>query len=495
VIDSTRLRAAPLIFVALSVAACDRLRGVSTEDAGPAPLAPKEIGAAKAPPKPKPLPPVPPLPDLPILEEQEPAQKLPFGIKLPIKTSSSGCGGGVWTGNEMVAMPCVQGGLLFGREEVGARALVSSKLLKADASAMPRVVDHRFVGLEGPVRDQKSTPACTAFALAAALDHAVARWTGKPPGLSAMEIWSRYKTPYAHKAIGANLGQTIALEQAWPFEERTAKGWIACESGVKPPKEGCGLTPDPKKAAKNTSEAAATFTDVTYLSEPDTDDIKELLAAGQDVIVSLALPPTFAATGRAGARYVPHWLEPEPDGGHALVVSGYVTLAKATYFLLHNSWGTRWGDNGYAWIHASTLQKHLREALVVDAEPTVRDAARVKRVRGAFTCDAPLVPDSIRGTCTPLCPDGSPRSDGVCPVPSHCGPGLVNLTGVCVAAAPSVKGADPRSGISWRCGPGGCAYELPRASAPDCKGNTCKASCPAPVFRIAKVGDDLTCVE
>lgn len=40
--------------------------------------------------------------------------------------------------------------------------------------------------------------------------------------------------------------------------------------------------------------------------------------------------------------------------------------------------------------------------------------ATQRRVRGAFTCDAPLVPDSMRGTCAPICPDGSPRSDGFC---------------------------------------------------------------------------------
>lgn len=471
-------------------------------DAGPAPVAPKELGAAKAPPKPKAMPPLPPLPDLPILEQQQQrVVELPFGVKItPVSmgaggSASSGCRGGIWNGNEVVALPCARDGLLFGREDTGAQPLVSARLLEQDLASLPKIVDHRFSGSEGPIRNQKTSPACTAFALAAAMDHAVARWTGSAPGVSAMEIWSRYHTPIARKAIKANLGLGVGAESGWPFDERTAKGWLECESGQKPPKEGCGLLPDAQKQAKQTSAPVATFTQITYIDGPSAEDIEEHLAGGQDVIVSMELAKTFAPKGKAGAQYVPHWTDEDPDGGHALLLVGYVKLAKATYFLMHNSWGTGWGDGGYAWIHETTLMRHLREALVVDAEPTLRDAARPKRDRGAYTCEGDLVPDSLRGTCTPKCPDGSPRHDGVCPVAGQCPEGMVNLTGVCVAAAPKASGSDPKSGIAWSCAPGGCTYVLPKAKAPDCKGTVCRASCPAPVFRIARAGDDLTCIE
>jgi hypothetical protein len=484
-----------LLWLGTSILLCVACDAISRkgDDAGPAPVAAKEMGKPRVPPRPKPLPPAPPLPDLPILEAQEPTTKLPFGISLP--RAAIECSGTVWTGNEMVAVPCAQNGILFGREAPGAKALVSARLLPANVVAMPAIVDHRFTGLEGPARNQLSSPACTAFALAGAIDHAVARWSGKAPGVSPMEIWSRYHAPSATKAIGVNLGKTVSLDQAWPFDERTAKGWLACEAGPKPPKEGCGLPPDPKRVAKTAAEPAATLTNVTYLDDPDVDDIREQLAAGQDVIVSMELPASFTPKGKPGARYVPHWAEPAPNRAHAMLLAGYVTLARATYFLIHNSWGAGWGDAGYAWIHATTLERHMREALAIDAEPFARDAARQKRSRGAYTCDPGLVPDSVRGTCTPPCGDGSPRSDGFCAVAEHCPTGLVNLTGVCVQAAPTARGSDSKSGISWACGPGGCTYDLPRTHAPDCLGSRCKASCPAPIFRIARAGDDLTCIE
>jgi hypothetical protein len=486
---------APLAVVC-TLAGCDAIRS-SEPDAGPAPVAPREMIAAKVPPKPKAAPPVPPLPNLPVLEQQEKAPAAPPSLRSAFgltPADAGGCGGIVWNGAEAVALPCARNGLLFGRDAKGARALVSAKLLDADPAAIPAIVNHSFVGFEGAVRDQRSSPTCTAFALAAAIDQAVARWTGKPSNVSMMEIWSRYHEPYAQQAIGQNLTKGVGAEATWPFDERVAKGWLPCEAGAKPPKEGCGLSPDARQIAKQAAAPVATFTDVTYIEDADADAIKRSLSIGEDVIVTLDLPETFATKGPAGARYVPHWTTPKVEGGHALLLAGYVALPKATYFLMHNSWGRNWGDGGYAWIHATTLEKYMREALVVDAEPVLRDASKHVRVRGAFSCDAPLVPDSIRGTCTPACPDGSPRSDGFCADLSHCPAGQVNLTGVCVVAAPKTRGSDPKTGIAWACGPGGCAYDVPKKVAPDCKGNVCKTSCPAPIFRLATTGDDLTCM-
>jgi hypothetical protein len=36
---------------------------------------------------------------------------------------------------------------------------------------------------------------------------------------------------------------------------------------------------------------------------------------------------------------------------------------------------------------------------------------------------------------------------------------------------------------------------LPKSSDPTCSGSTCAASCPAPDFHMAKMGDALVCVE
>jgi hypothetical protein len=250
---------------------------------------------------------------------------------------------------------------------------------------------------------------------------------------------------------------------------------------------------DPNKVARADAKPIASFTHVEYLGANDLGTFEAKLAAGQDVIVAIDLPEAFVPSGKAGARYVPNYTQIAKDPGHAIVVAGYAALPHATYFLLHNSWGTGWGDGGYAWIHEATLRAHLHEALVLDAEPAVPTAVRPKRQRGETTCAQGRVPDSIRGTCSVPCPDGSPRHDGVCAVAGQCPAGMVNLTGQCVRAAPGVSGAT--NDISWRCGSGGCAYTVAKKLDPACTGAICAVSCPAPEFRLAAVGGRLTCIE
>jgi len=407
---------------------------------------------------------------------------------------------GVWNGTDVVARSCAKAAL-FGSNQEGATPLIKHSTLRGGpkvAPVLPAVIDHRLDGTEGPIRNQTTVPACTAFAEAAAIDHAIARWSTKPPHVSVMEIWSRYHTSIEQNAINANVAQAFGAEEDWPFAVAEATSWLPCDQVENSKKYGCGQPVDAVHAKRADSHVVAHFTRVIFLKEPDANALRTMVAAGQDVIVTMTIPDSFVAKGKAGGRYIPHYETVQnQDVGHAMVVAGYATLPHGTYFLLHNSWGTGWGDAGYAWIHEATIAKWTREYLVIDAVPEVRDAQqRALRARGATTCDGDLVLDSIRGTCASRCPDGSPHHDGVCAAAKNpCPAGYVNLTGTCVVAAPSTTGTDPTSGIAWKCGAGGCSYDLPRGVDPSCSGNTCKASCPAPDYRIAKEGDHVTCVE
>jgi C1A family cysteine protease len=473
----------------VSLAACSRASrpGAEAVDAGPADLLATDTSPAKPPPALRAPPSAPPLPDLPTLEKQEP--------KSASKGSPALSGLSAWSGDEVVSLIKLgKGGSLFGRSAArGAEPLVRFRELHVDATRLPKVVDHRASKDEGPVRNQKSVPACSAFALATAIDHAVGRWTGTPGNVSVMEIWARYHEPYTAKAVTGNLGEGVGPEAGWPFDERLANTWVPCEDAPKAAKGQCGLRPDPARVAKTRGQEVASITSATTLDELDTDDIKEQLAAGKDVIVALEVPRTLAPTGKVGARYLPHWRDADEVGGHAVVLAGYATLGVATYFLVHNSWGTSWGDGGYAYIHEKTLKSSLREALVVDAEPVQRDKKKQKVDRATATCQGTLVPDTTRTSCSAPCPDGGPRHGGVCGQTAGCPEGMVNLTGECVLAAPTTRGAEA-SGLSWRCGASGCTYEVPRTIAADCSGNVCRTSCPAPSYRLAKLGDDLVCV-
>jgi hypothetical protein len=348
------------------------------------------------------------------------------------------------------------------------------------------------------MRNQGNAPACTAFATAAAIDHAITRWSGRSTPSSTMQIWSRYHSPSVDTSLLSNVGQPIGAEQAWPFNATEAVTWIPCADLPKGSKARCGVAIDDVRLQKLEASPIGELTEVEYLATPaDTPTLQAKIAAGQDIMVGMELPNAFVPKGRPGSRYIPHYTKSAgPDAGHAVVLVGYAHLPHGTYFLLHNSWGTGWGDGGYAWIHEATLALWARELVAVDAEPLERDASsRPKRDRGTTACAAGLLPDSIRAACSPACPDGSPRHDDVCAVAGQCPASYVNLSGACVLAAPAVKGSDPATGIAWTCGPGGCAYTLPRASDPTCSGSTCNASCPAPDFHLARMGTALVCVE
>jgi len=485
------MRRALIVLVAL--VRCGACRSDNV-DAGPAATSAKDTSPAKAPPPLRaPHPAVPALPDLPSLASHEPAAALPTDVNL----EATKCAG-VWNGSDVSPRLCMKAAL-FSSQVEGAVALVSASLLHADLAQLPAVVDHRTDGTEGVVRDQTTVPACTAFAEASAIDHAIGRWTGKAAHVSVMEIWSRYHTSTEENALASNLDQPLGKEEDWPFSTTEANGWLGCDQidAAMKKKYGCGQPINAAHAAK-TSDAIARFTHVHLLKAADAAVIRETIAAGQDVVVAMLVPDAFVPKGKPGARYIPHYPSVKNEEvGHAMVIAGYANFAHGTYFLLHNSWGSTWGDGGYAWIHEATIARWTREAVVIDAEPQVRDAKqRPIRARGETTCDGDFVQDSIKGTCTPRCPDQSPRHDGVCPAATNpCPAGFVNLTGVCVHAAPIGSGNDSDSGISWTCGAGGCAYVLPRAADPTCTGNVCRASCPAPDYRIAKEGSQLVCIE
>jgi hypothetical protein len=489
----------PACLTAFVVGFCS-CHGPSTvaDDAGPSALAAKDLSAPKKPPalrvahmK------VPPLPDLPALSAHEAPAQAPVDSELVDNPCHA-----VWTGSQTAPLACARS-LLFGAAEAaqgggGANLLVPRTLLARDPSVLPAVSDHRLEGTEGATRNQGQVPACTAFATATALDHALIRWSGQHMAASTMQIWARYHSPSVETSLLSNVGQPIGPEQAWPFDAREALTWVPCADVPKSAKARCGAPVDDPRIGKVVTSSLGDFTEVEYLPMPfDTTLTKTKIAAGQDIIVGMELPKAFVPKGLAGARYIPHYTKSAgPDAGHALVLAGYAQVPHGTYFLAHNSWGTGWGDGGYAWIHEATLAAWVHEAVAVDAEPLDRDAtSRPRKDRWAKGCDPGLLPDSIRAACSPPCPDGSPRHDDVCPVAGQCPASYVNLSGACVLAAPNAKGSDPSTGISWQCGPGGCAYRLPRASDPECSGSVCAASCPAPDFHVAKMGSALVCVE
>ena len=477
------------------VAACTRgafgCKGkVPDPDAGAAPMASSSLGPALAPP---PLRGVSqsaaPLPALPELTRHEVAAAAPVE-PLDFSVDNGSCRR-ISTGAGVTQQVCRGSPLSGSVDNAGATALIAYAQLSATQASLPAVVDHRLENMESPVRNQGAVPACTAFTIASAIDHSIALWTGTPSQVSTMQVWSRYHEPEEHDSILQNLGRDVGPESRWPFAVPEANSWLPCTPGKKPGAAGCGNPINPARLAFASDGPVATFRRIERVDATRAQALKLKLAAGQDIVIAMTVPESFTPKGKAGSKYIPHYTTAPKDSGHAMLLAGYVTFAHGSYFLLHNSWGTDWGDGGYAWAHEATITRWTKDAAVIDAEPSMLPANH----RGELSCAPGLVPDSLRPNCAPPCRDGSPRHAGVCATAGQCPASYVNLTGTCVLAAPSRSGVDPATAIAYACGPGGCAYTLPRTVSPSCPGNTCMTSCPAPNFRVAKAGGLVTCVE
>jgi hypothetical protein len=464
--------------------------------AAPAMVAINPPGAAPRPPPALRRPPtLPNIPNLPLPSGYPQAAKPPRGPDV------SACGG-VWSGTEWIPLECAQP-IAPDKSEYAATVVIPYEKMRAPLEQLPKIVDHRADGTEGPVRKQQGA-LCTAFAFTSALDHAYARWTGTPGEFSVMQVWGRYHAHQEQKAARFNVGDLITNESEWPYDPALANTWRFCHPNElqKGKRAGvdCGVQPDPVRFQGLDQKATAVITKVEYVPVTEMGVLREKLAAGQDVTLSLKLP-SFSTAGDPGSTYILGFKNDDPSkparAEHQVVLAGYAVTPNGTYYLVHNSFGTKWGDNGYAWLHEDFLKAFWSDNVMVIpyVEPVQVTTARADPKGGlSRECADGLTPDSISGICVARCPDGSPRHNDVCGSTAECPAGQINLTGECMLAAPTGSGTDPGSRVSWACGPGGCAYTMPR-SVLGCANDHCAVSCPAPDFRLATTSRGFGCVD
>jgi hypothetical protein len=482
-------------------------KGHGKADNGNAPAAPmaalvinKPTPDPIAPPELKKPPTLPSLPNLPSPSKYPKASPIPKG-----KDLVEDCGQ-VWSGEEYVPVECLDPDVQS-KDAKAAKVVIPYDKMKAQTETLPAMVDHRADGTEGPIRKQGG-PQCTAFAFTSALDHAFARWTGTPASLSVMQVWARYHRKVERAAADSNVGDFLVSEADWPYDAKEANTWMPCHSDKKPD-QICDKSPDPKRLTDLEPKAVAELTQIEVVPLTQLDVLREKIAGGQDVTVAIKLP-SFALAGDPGAKYIvgvpKDKPETPPKGAHQILLAGYAMTPNGTYYLVHNSWGTKWGDGGYAWLHEDFLKAYWADKLMVIPDVQPKQIAELRaRAHGHLTekCGEGKVPDSISGMCAGKCSDGSPRHNNACAKEAkegkhekggECPAGMVNLTGECVLAAPKGSGKDDASKVKWECGPGGCVYGIPRDKL-DCKEKECEVSCPAPDFRLATTSKGLVCVE
>jgi Papain family cysteine protease/Domain of unknown function (DUF4384) len=100
-----------------------------------------------------------------------------------------------------------------------------------------------------------------------------------------------------------------------------------------------------------------------------TDDIKGQLARSHPVILSFndsAAFHKFRNTREVFTEVTPE----ETKGWHAVTLVGYDDERQA--FLVMNSWGRGWGNDGYGWVAYDVIRERTRQAAVLDVVPSMR---------------------------------------------------------------------------------------------------------------------------
>ncbi len=206
-----------------------------------------------------------------------------------------------------------------------------------------------------PVGDQGSTSRCAAFAWTHALEM-LGNIQQKPlPRLACSFTMYRFQELQ---------GDTKDFKWAWKGGDGTAGTW---QPGAHLFAKGTcrhDLWPNDKKEPSASVEEleadAQSFRFEGDAYDVTVDDMKRCLTAGLPVQISMNTGDAFQDIGRDGVMKVSEAPKGQ-HGCHAMLCVGYV----GNYFIVKNSWGEDWGENGYCYIPKKVLMESEPEAVAI----------------------------------------------------------------------------------------------------------------------------------
>ncbi|KAI4874695.1 hypothetical protein NFI96_021608 [Prochilodus magdalenae] len=203
-------------------------------------------------------------------------------------------------------------------------------LRQSEGAALPAAVNWTKEGYVTSVKNQNSCDCCWAFSAAEALEGQMFRKTGKLVPLSVQQLvdcsWMQANTGCGG---GSVVNAFKYLMQSGGLQAEATYPYMSRE-GV------CRFNP---------SKVSATCSDFKYVPNGDEIMLQRAVVAVGPISAGIDTPGTFRLY-QSGV-----YDEPKCSSSiqtHAVLVVGYDTdCSGRQYWLVKNSWGTEWGEQGY----------------------------------------------------------------------------------------------------------------------------------------------------
>lgn len=243
-------------------------------------------------------------------------------------------------------------------------------------AALPQIADLRAQC--SPVANQGGIGACTGFALASGLDEYLAKKAGRPATLSPAFVYYQERKLQGNADMSEDTGASIETgmkvlesmgtcpEANMPFlpmaehkDPAKVKAYLATAPSALAIKDALEFRIPGSKSFITSDPGKLTPVAVSTMSA-----IRRSLANGMPVVAGMIVFESMMSEKVKDTGLVPLpdvQNGDKPVGGHAVMIVGY-DQAKG-HFIVRNSWGTGWGDQGYFYLPYD----YVRVGLVRDA--------------------------------------------------------------------------------------------------------------------------------